>query len=535
MTDFSRRQFGAFLASTLALTALGSAKAMSQAASPVKGGMLRLVSASEPGIQVEIFQNSSSAGVGARVIEGLLTEDIHSEPQPQLAESWQVSPDSKTFTFALRKGVKWHDGQDFTSRDVSFTLWQLKEIHPRRRNTFANLIEIDDSNPHIVVLKFSEPVPYLLPALNAASSPIIARHLYEGTDLKTNPANFAPIGTGPYRFVEWQRGSHTLLERNPEYRDRDYPFFDNVLLRYIPDAGARLAAFEAGELDLGFSTPVPLNEVERLKASGQFEILLRGYDLSGALNQIFFNQRFEPFKDLRVRQAVAHAIDINAFIARVWQGYATPAATIIPPTNAKLHHAGLHHYAYDRAKAEALLDEAGYKRDALGRRFALRLTANPFMQQIGIGAQFLHSALAEIGIEVQLQNFDFATYVQKVYTEGAFDLDIQVLSAGYDPTDGIHRAYLSSSIKEGLAWSNHSHYRSAEADALMHRGAIEPDPEARRQIYLKLQELIHRDLPSVNLVAYQPLTVARKALQDYFIDQQGLASGYPRAWSGDGA
>src|SRR5690606_26686775 len=148
-------------------------------------------------------------------------------------------------------------------------------------------------------------------------------------------------------------------------------------------------------------------------------------------------------------------------------------------------HDGLKHYAYDKARAEALLDEAGYKRDASGKRLSIRLTHNPFMQQIGIGAEFLHSALAEIGIEVQLQNYDWANYVKKVYTEGAFDLDIQMLAAGYDPSDGVYRGYLSSNIKEGLAWSNHSHYRSDEADELMRRGAIEADTEARREIYLK--------------------------------------------------
>lgn len=534
MNNITRRTFGSLLASGAFLGAIGLPHAALAQGSPIRGGVLRVVSGVEPPILVEILQNAGGAGVGGRVVEGLLTEDLDSNPQPQLAKSWEVSDDARTFTFRLREGVKWHDGTQFTSADVAFTYWQLKEIHPRRRNTFAHLEEIDDSDPLTVVLKFSKPAPFLLPALNAVSAPIIPKHLYEGTDVRTNPYNSAPVGTGPFRFVEWVKGSHVLLERNPDYRDPDFPYFDTVLIRYVPDPVARLAGFEANEIDVGFSTPIPPNEIARLRDGNDFTISPEGYDLGGALNQFFFNLRFEPFKDLRVRQAFAHAIDIPTYIERVWLGYALPSPTIIPPTNERFHDPSLTHYAYDVALAQRLLDEAGYPRGANGIRFSVRLTANPFMQQVQLGAQFLRSALAEIGIDVQIQNFDFPTYVKKVYTEGAFDLDIQVLAAGYDPTDGIQRGYYSGNIKEGLAWSNHSHYSSAEADDLFERGASEPDADKRREIYTQLQRVIYRDLPSVNLVAPQSLTVARNTLHDYFIDQQGAGSTFVRAWSSEG-
>lgn len=531
MKTLNRRNFGKLLASTASLAVF--AKPLLAQTAPVTGGTLRLVAGVEPPIQIELLQNAGGASVGARVVEGLLTEDTESNIQPQLAKSWEVSPDGQTFTFHLREDAKWHDGTPFTSADVAYTYWQLKEIHPRRRNTFANLESIDDSDPHKVVLHFSKPAPFLLPALNANSAPIVPKHLYDGTDPRTNPNNSAPVGTGPYRFVEWVPGSHTLLERNPDYRDAGLPHFDTVLIRYVTDPVARLAAFEANEVDIGFSTPVPLGELERLRASGTFDLETRGYDNGGALNQVFFNLRYEPFQNLKVRQAVAHAIDIPAFIQKVWQGYAVPSATIIPPTNRKFHDPSISHYSFDPALAEKLLDEAGYPRGADGKRFPVRLTANPFMSQIGDGAQFLRSALGEVGIDVQLQSYDFATYVKKVYTEGAFDLDIQVLAAGYDPTDGILRGYHSRNIKEGLSWSNHSHYSSPEADALFDAGSAENDEAKRRDIYVRLQKLIYDDLPSVNLVAYQPVTVARKSLHDYFVDQQGPSSHFARAWSSE--
>ncbi|MGH2343285.1 ABC transporter substrate-binding protein [Segnochrobactraceae bacterium EtOH-i3] len=533
MTALDRRSFGKLLASTAAFALIGG-PAFAQSATPpapVKGGTLRLVTGVEPPIQIELLQNAGGASVGARVVEGLVTEDQNNVLQPQLAERWEVSPDGKTFTFHLKEGVTWHDGTPFTSEDVAYTYLQLKEIHPRRRNTFANLEAIDTPDAQTVVLRFSKPAPFLLPALNANSAPIVPKHLYAGSDPRTNKYNSAPVGTGPYRFVEWVPGSHTVLERNPDFRDPELPLFDTVLIRYITDPVARLAAFEADEVDIGFSTPVPLGELERLKASGQFDIETRGYDMNGAQNQIFFNLRSPPFQDVRVRQAVAHAIDIPAYIQKVWQGYAVASPTIIPPTNKQFHDPSLVPYSYDPALSEKLLDAAGFPRGADGKRFKVRLTANPFMSQIQDGAQFVRSALGEVGIDVQLQSYDFVTYVKKVYTEGAFDLDIQVLSAGYDPTDGILRGYHSRNIKQGLSWSNHSTYSSPEADALFDAGSAEIDPEKRRQIYVELQRLIYADLPSVNLVAYQPVTVARKSLHDYFVDQQGASSHFARAWS----
>ncbi len=533
MTAFTRRTFGKLLASS-ALFAAAPKALFAANDTPAKGGIVRIVMALEPATQVEILQNAGGAGVGARVVEGLVTEALDRSIQPQLATSWEASDDGLTHTFHLREGVKWHDGTLFTSADVAHTYTFLKEIHPRRRATFKNLESIDDSDPLKVVLKFSKPAPALLPALNANSAPIVPKHLYEGTDPRTNPYNAKPIGTGPYIFREWVRGSHTLLERNPDYWEADRPHLDTVIIRYIPDAVTRLAAFEAGEIDVGYSTPVPIGELARFKGSPDFKLSTDGYALGGGLNQIFFNLRFEPFQKLEVRQAVAHAIDIDAFIVKVWQGYAVPSPTAIVPSMTQFHDDSLKPYAYDKALAEKLLDEAGYPRGADGTRFVVRFTANPFMSQVIDGANFVRSALAEIGIRAEIALYDHPTYIKKLYTEGAFDLDIQVLANGYDPTDGIQRGYHSSSIKEGLAWSNHSHYSNPAVDRIFDEAAFEVDPQKRRALYVELQQILYRDLPAVNLVAYQPVTVSRSVLRDHIIDQQSASTSFAEAWIADG-
>jgi len=533
MTLLSRRTFGKLLAGTAVLANLPRS-AFAATETPVKGGTLRVVMGLEPATQVEILQNAGAAGVGGRVVEGLITEAIDLSIQPQLATSWSVSDDGLTYTFKLREGVKWHDGTPFTSADVAHTYSFLKEVHPRRRNTFANLVEIDDSDPHTLVLQFSKPAPALLPALNANSAPIVPRHLYEGTDPRTNPWNAKPIGTGPFVFKEWVRGSHTLLERNPDYWAPGQPNLDAVIIRYIPDAVTRLAAFEANEVDIGYSTPVPIGELARFKDNPEFKLDTDGYDLGGGLNQIFFNLRFEPFQKLEVRQAVAHAIDIDAFVAKVWQGYAIPSASAVVPAMKQFHDASIMHYAHDPAQAEKLLDQAGYPRGADGTRFTVRFTANPFMSQVIDGANFVRSALAEIGIRAEIALYDHPTYIKKLYTEGAFDLDIQVLANGYDPTDGIQRGYHSRNIKEGLAWSNHAHYSNPEVDRIFDDAAYEPDLEKRRALYVELQQILHRDLPAVNLVQYQAVTLSRAALRDHLVDQQGAGTPYAQAWLTDG-
>lgn len=532
MSELSRRSFGKLLAGTAALGLLP--QSLLAAETPVKGGTINTVMALEPATQVEILQNAGGAGVGGRVVEGLVTEGIDRTLKPQLATKWQASADGLTYTFTLREGVTWHDGTPFTSADVKHTYLMLKEIHPRRRATFANLVDIDDSDPLKVVLRFSKPAPALLPALNANSAPIVPKHLYEGTDPRTNPWNAKPIGTGPFIFREWVRGSHTLIERNPDYWDKDQPNADAVVIRYIPDAVTRLAAFEAGEIDVGYSTPVPIGEIARFKASPDYRIDTDGYALGGNLNQIFFNLRFEPFQNLKVRQAVAHSIDLDAFIDKVWQGYAVPSPSAIVPAMTAFHDASIKPFAYDKALAEKLLDEAGYPRKDGGVRFTIRFTANPFMSQIIDGANFVRSSLAEIGIKAEIALYDHPTYIKKLYTEGAFDLDIQCLANGYDPTDGIQRGYHSKNIKEGLAWSNHAHYSNPEVDRIFDEAAYEADPEKRRALYVELQQILYRDLPAVNLVAFQPLTLSRSVLHDHVIDQQSASTSYTRAWLTDG-
>jgi peptide/nickel transport system substrate-binding protein len=185
---------------------------------PQKGGTLNLLLFPEPPTLTTIAHTAgSSVTISGKVTEGLLTYDFNLNPQPQLAVAWTISPDGLVYRFQLRQGVKWHDGKPFTSADVVHSIGLLKEFHPRGRATFAGVAEVQAPDAHTVVLQLSRPIPYLITALAASESPIVPKHLYASGRADTNPANNAPVGTGPFVFKEWVRGSHVIYERNPHY------------------------------------------------------------------------------------------------------------------------------------------------------------------------------------------------------------------------------------------------------------------------------------------------------------------------------
>ena len=191
----------------------------------VKGGTLTMLVQPEPPVLVSAFNSAAPIGVvSTKILEGLLTYDFDMVPKPVLAETWKVSPDGKSIIFNLRKGVKWHDGKEFTSADVQFSVMKAwKKLHPRGRSTFAKVTAVETPSPYVAILKLSEPSPYLMSALSGYESQILPRHLYEGTDLAANPYNSKPVGTGPFVFKEWQKGNFVLLERNPNYWDSGRP------------------------------------------------------------------------------------------------------------------------------------------------------------------------------------------------------------------------------------------------------------------------------------------------------------------------
>lgn len=525
MSRLTRRSFHRLSALAVAVLVASGTSVLAQDSGPRHGGTLTVLAVSEPPDLVTIARPGNET-IATKVHEGLVRHDLDQNALPHLATSWTISDDGLEYTFNLREGVKWHDGTPFTARDVIYSILTLKDIHPRRRTTFGSIEEVVARDDLTVVIRLSTPAPYLLDSLTAAASPIFPAHLYEGTDAASNPYNLRPVGTGPFRFVEWERGSHVLLERNPDYWEQPKPYLDQLIIRFIPDSGARIAAFESGEVDLGGNNPVPLTEIERLRGLAHLGVETRGYERYGAQTQFFFNLENEILADVGVRLAVAHAIDIEELARIAWYGYADLSPTPIGLGLAKFHNPEIRHYPFDPAKAEELLDDAGYPRGANGSRFSVRILPNPFSEANRRVADYLKQSLENVGIDAQINSYDFATYVRTVFTDRAFDIDIENSSAGFDPTDGVHRLYWSKNFRVGLPFSNGSRFESAETDRLLEAASVENDEDKRRELYREFQRDVHAMLPGVNMVSPHNFTIFNRRVKDHTVWGDGINSGF---------
>jgi peptide/nickel transport system substrate-binding protein len=519
-----------FLLASVALT-VASATRLPAFAAPVRGGTATLLLSAEPPVLTTIANTAfNSVYVSPKVIEGLLTYDFELNPQPLLAKEWSVSPDGLAYTFHLRDGVKWHDGQAFTSADVAFSIKTLKEVHPRGRNTFLNLVDVETPDPLTAILKLSKPAPYLITALASSETPIVPRHIYEGTKVAENPANLAPIGTGPFKFKEWVRGSHLVYERNPEYWDQPRPYLDQLIVRFIPDAAARSIAIETGEIDLAPSTPVPLSDLERLKAVDGIAFDDRGYQYSNGVSRIEFNLERPFFKDIRVRQAFAHVIDRKVILNTINYGYGAAIPGPINPNLAKWYDGDLKTYPIDLAAAEKLLDEAGYPRGSDGVRIRINLDYVPSGETYPRGSEYIRQALAKVGVDATVRSQDFATYTKRIYTDRDFDFAFEGMSNLFDPTVGVQRLYWSKNFKPGVPFSNGSAYSNPKVDALLEAAAIEVDAKKRVDQWREIQQILVEDLPAIDIASQPELTIYNKRIADHTVGGEGVSGSLAYAY-----
>lgn len=523
------------LLKTLALAVGLAAAGLAQAADPPKsGGTLNFLVDPEPPVILAIAHTAGpTTKVTAKTNEGLLAYDFDLTPKPQLATSWEVSPDGLTYTFHLREGVKWHDGQPFTSADVERSIQLLKQYHPRGRNTFANVDRIETPDAHTAVIVLSKPAPFLLTAFAAQESPIVPAHVFGDGDPASNPAVNAPIGTGPFVFKEWVRGSHIVYERNPDYWDTGKPYLDRLVVRFIPDPAARAAAIETGEVDIGGETPVSRGDVDRLRENPRLGFETKGNEYSGSVARIEFNLQNPYLKDVRVRRAIAHAVDRQAILDIVYYGQGRIATTPIGPNLPKWSATEIPTYSYDPAEAEALLDAAGFPRGADGVRFKLVHDPLPYGDSPKRTGEYIQQALKAVGIDVELRSQDFATYIKRVYTDRDFDFTNNLMGNLYDPTIGVQRLYWSKNFKKGVPFSNGSGWQNAEADAALEAAAVETDETKRQQAFADFQRLVYEDVPSITLLNYDQIAIFDRKVRDHTVGAGGLNENFADIWIDD--
>lgn len=495
LTRRSTLILGSALAASISLAPLPSLATQT----PKRGGVVTLAAPGEPTTLVPLFDsNTRTRAISTKILEGLVRFDGDFKPHPVLAESWETSADGLRYTFRLRKGVKWHDGKDFTSADVKFSLLAFKKVGPRGRITFANIADVETPDPLTAVVVLSKPAPYLLRALTGGETPILPAHAYPSENLNESPNGNAPIGTGPFVFEEWQRGSYVKLKRNPNYWQKDLPYLDGFVARFVADAASTTISVETGEAD--YTADVSYSDLERLRQNPKLavEVYTDAYLNNAAVFE--FNLENPILAKKEVRHALAHAIDRDFINDAIFFGTAKPAGSNIPSVFTAYNDEKPFTYSFDLAKANALLDAAGYPKGADGTRFSLRLTFLP-SDVFRKTAEYLRSTFGKLGIKVEIVEGDLATFIKRVYTERGFDLNVNGISRLFDPTAGVQRLYWSDGIKNPAPYVNAAHYNNPEVDDLFRAAAVEVDETKRAEQFDKIQKITGDDLPNFSIVA----------------------------------
>ena len=526
--------FRALRAQLPVLLAAGLAFASSSQATaePKRGGTLSAIVQPEPVTLTPAFNTATPTQIVAgNVFDGLVYYDLQLKPQPSLATDWKVAEDGLTISFNLRKGVKWHDGKPFTSADVKWSLENVwKTIHPRNKAIFENVARVETPDDASIILHLSKPSLPILSVLNAVGAPILPKHLYEGTDILNNPHNNKPVGTGAFVFKEWKKGEYILLERNPDYWEPAKPYLDKLIFRIVPDAAARAAAIEKGEVQYATFNPVSFREVERLAKLPSLKVETGGYDWLSPVLYLDFNVENQFLKHVRVRQAIAFALDKEALGKVVWYGYGKPAVSPVPTALTAFHDPSVTKYPFDLKKAEALLDEAGFKRGADGTRFTLTHDYLPYGDDYKRTGEYLKQALKRVGIEINIRGQDTAAFIKRVYADRDFDISSSYNGAFPDPQIGVVREYWSGWLGTKTPWTNGSGYRNAEVDALILSAAVEGNPKKRTEIFNQFQQIVQRELPTLPLLELRFFTLHSAALKDVILQADQSYGSLKNAW-----
>lgn len=462
----------------------------------------------------------------SKLFDGLVSYDAQRQPVPRLATAWSVSDDGLTWTFDLRPGVTWHDGQPFGAADVAYSLQEVwRKFNSRGVSTFAPVRQVDTPTPLQVVLHLDKPAPYLLSALSSIDAQVLPRHLYEGSNPLTNPYNLKPIGTGPFRFERWDRGVSVNLVKNERYWDTGKPHLDGLIFRVIPDPSAASAALETNAIQLA---SVALSNVKRLRTVPSLQVTEIDAPYSPGLVGFEFNLEKPVFQDVRVRQAFAHAVDRDFIVRNIYFGYARPAFSAFPASMSDFYDDSVPRYPFDLQRAEALLEEAGLRKGADGIRLTVYNDPNPANETLQI-AQYLRGSLAKIGVKLVIRSQDFPEYVNRVYTRRDFDTTLISATAGPDPVMGTQRFYHSGNFKPGIAFSNGARYANPRVDAVLDAAQAETDPDKRRALYHEFQQLVLTDLPKIPLVQPSVVVVTQNSLKDFFNSSEALYGNFADA------
>ncbi|GAB1577325.1 ABC transporter substrate-binding protein [Bordetella petrii] len=500
------------------------------AETPQYGGVLTAILHPEPpSLILALQQVAGTQMVGGKIFESLLTYSFDLKPLPSLAKSWEVSDDRLTYTFHLQPGVTWHDGKPFSSADVVFSYEKVLSKTPRTRGLMENVESLTAPDADTVVFKLKEPYAAFLYAFDIGGGAILPKHLYDvDTPIAQNPNNAHPIGTGPFKFKKWERGSYIELVKNENYWKPGRPYLDGITYRMIPDAASRRLAIEQGTVMQAWLHDLEPVDVPRVAKLPNLKHTNKGYEYWSTMQWIELNNTRPPFNDKRFRQALMYAINRQFIADKILFGQGVVASGPIHH-NTRFYDANVKKYDYDPEKAVALLDEMGLKPNADGVRVSVSMIPTPYGEMHRRVAEYIKQNLSKVGIALNLESTDVGGWVSRV---GNWDFDMagNGVFQYADPAIGVARTYMGSNIRKGVMFSNTSQYNNPKVDELFDLAAKAGDDADRQKYYSEVQRILVEDVPLVWLIDTKYGTVLNKRVHGAITTALGAADTYSDAW-----
>jgi peptide/nickel transport system substrate-binding protein len=430
------------------------------------------------------------------VFDTLVEPDADLEMKPALAESWQVSPDELTWTFRLRPGVRFHNGDPLTAEDVVFSYRRIIDEELTNVDKFSAVADVSAPDPATVVIRLDRPTPNLLTNLGGFKGmAIVSRRNVESGEIATNP-----VGTGPFAFAGQRSGDSITLRANPDYWGGP-PKVPGVTFRFISEPSTALSALQAGEVD--WTDSIPTQRVSQLEGDDSLSLAVTP---SNDYWYLALNNAKPPWNDVRVRQAIAYGIDRDAIVAATSYGTAALNQLAIPEGNPWF--TPYNTYSYDIDRATSLLQEAGSQPQDLDM-----LVTSEYPETV-TAAQIIADNLAPLGITVNIRTVDFATWLDE-QNNGNFDMLMMGWLGNIDPDD----FYYAQHHTDGT--SNAQKFSDPEVDRLLDAGRVETDRDARADDYAKAATLIADNVSYIYLYNPSVIQAWTPALHGYEARRDG--------------
>jgi peptide/nickel transport system substrate-binding protein len=471
---------------------------------PNPNALVMIIESSPTNLDPRVGIDAQSERIDELIFDALLNRDDHLNVAPALAERWEI-PDPLTYIFHLRRGVTFHDGRPLTSRDVKWTFDSLLEgkIRTTRAAAYRYVDHIEAPDDYTVIFRLKEPFSTLLWNLSAGAMGIVPYG-------SSNEMTEHPIGSGPFRFVSAEPDKEVIVERNDSYWG-EKPHVPRVRFAVVPDTTTRALELRKGSADIA-SNALTSDMILALEKEPNLEVQ---HAPGTVLSYLAFNLRDPILRDVRVRHALAYAIDRQPMIQYLWRDFAQPAASILPPQSWACD-AEVPKYNYDPEKARQILNSAGYPA-VNGVRFHLTMKTST-EESTRLMVAVMQQQLRDVGIVLDIRTFEFATFLADV-TSGAYQMySLRWIGSNEDP-DIFEYAFHSDKFPPHGA--NRSFYVNPRLDALINQGRSETGLGRRKAIYDEVQNILATDLPYINLWFLDNVLVHTKRVRNIHLTPSG--------------